>query len=66
MVIVNFLLNEEEQPNEDDDFPDDEEIDQRYKDFADRILDLADNDQILTPAMLKQLLKDFKIEKHKD
>ncbi|CAF4656921.1 unnamed protein product, partial [Rotaria sp. Silwood2] len=45
---------------------DDEEIDQRYKDFADRILDLADNDQILTPAMLKQLLKDFKIEKHKD
>ncbi|CAF1371701.1 unnamed protein product [Rotaria sordida] len=66
MVIVDFLLNEEKQPNEDDDFPDDEEIDQRYKDFVDKISDLADNDQTLTSAMLKQLLKDFKLEKHKD
>ncbi|CAF2139096.1 unnamed protein product [Rotaria magnacalcarata] len=66
MVVVDFFLNEEKQPNEDDEFPDDEETDQRYKDFAYKISDLADNDQTLTPAMLKQMLKDFKIEKLED
>ncbi|CAF2193189.1 unnamed protein product [Rotaria magnacalcarata] len=65
MVVVDFLLNEK-QPNEDDEFPDDEETDQRYKDFAYKISDSADNDQTLTPAMLKQMLKDFKIEKLED
>ncbi|CAF1363073.1 unnamed protein product [Adineta steineri] len=61
MTIVNQLLNEDDD-EKDDDFPDDESYDDRFKDFAQKMGDLANQNAPISPTTVKELLKEFKIE----
>ncbi|CAF4008320.1 unnamed protein product [Adineta steineri] len=61
MKIVDDLLNQEKD-DDDDDFLDDESYDDRFKDFAQKMGDLANQNAPISPTTVKELLKEFKIE----